>query len=444
MSAKLSRKCFVPGCISGHQNATKASLFKVPKDENLRREWAKRISRGDTELSIHHSVCELHFEEHFIEKYYHHIVNGEEIKIPRGKPLLKPEAIPSIFPNAPKKLVSIIEKNNEFIADVFMCGQKTQSVTFNAVSELMYSKKCAIKINESATCVHCKYVNRLLKKKICKNNYLKSKLSNNRKNKLICCLRKKITELSLKLKEQKTNEMGTSVVASNPKQLLAINAFNNASKRKSTQGMIYDPKWLIECIIMRMKGPKLYEHIRENKILIVPGKNCLQRYVKNYRSGFGFCDSVFQAIKVKTQSMEPYFLHGGILIDEMKLSENLHVSSDGQIEGFVDLGNFQNGKKQSNHGLVFLFQPFVGDWKQIVAVFATCNNIKGTLLADLIIEATILLENAGLYVDFITCDGATWNKVMWKKFGIGTQSDNTTEYQINHPCDENTQVKFYI
>ncbi|XP_035210186.1 uncharacterized protein LOC118184592 [Stegodyphus dumicola] len=316
MSAKLSRKCFVPGCISGHQNATKASLFKVPKDEKLRRERAKRISRGDTELSIHHSVCELHFEEHFIEKFYHHIVNGEEIKIPRGKPLLKPEAIPSIFPNAPK------------------------------------------------------YFNKPLPQK--------------------------------------------------RKQLLAINAYNNASKRKSTQGMIYDPKWLIECIIMRMKGPKLYEHIRENKILIVPGKNCLQRYVKNYRSGFGFCDSVFQAIKVKTQSMEPYFLHGGILIDEMKLSENLHVSSDGQIEGFVDLGNFQNEKKQSNHGLVFLFQPFVGDWKQIVAVFATCNNIKGTLLADLIIEATILLENADLCVDFITCDGATWNKVMWKKCGMGT------------------------
>ncbi|KFM58107.1 hypothetical protein X975_25450, partial [Stegodyphus mimosarum] len=199
--------------------------------------------------------------------------------------------------------------------------------------------------------------------------------------------------------------MCSSVVASNPKQLLAINAYNDAAKRKSNQGMIYDAKWLIECIIMRMKGPKLYEHIRENKILIVPGKNCLLRYIKNYRSGFGFCDSVFQAIKLKTQTMEPYFLHGGILIDEMKLSENLHVGSNGQIEGFVDLGNFQDGKKQSNHGLIFLFQPFVGDWKQIIAVFATCNNVKGTLLCDLIIEATILLENAGLYVDYITCDG---------------------------------------
>ncbi|KFM65789.1 hypothetical protein X975_17498, partial [Stegodyphus mimosarum] len=102
MSSKLSRKCFVPGCISGHRNATKVSLFKVPKDEKLRREWAKRISRGDKELSIQHSVCELHFEQHFIDKFYNHVVNGEDIKIPRGKPLLKPEAIPSIFPKAPK------------------------------------------------------------------------------------------------------------------------------------------------------------------------------------------------------------------------------------------------------------------------------------------------------------------------------------------------------
>lgn len=38
--------------------------------------------------------------------------------------------------------------------------------------------------------------------------------------------------------------------------------------------------------------------------------------------------------------MDEFERHGGILIDEMKLSENLKVTNSGFIEGFVDLGAY--------------------------------------------------------------------------------------------------------
>lgn len=36
----------------------------------------------------------------------------------------------------------------------------------------------------------------------------------------------------------------------------------------------------------------------------------------------------------------------------------------------------------------------------------------------MVLEAVLLAENAELRLDYITCDGATWNRAMWRKFGI--------------------------
>lgn len=69
--------------------------------------------------------------------------------------------------------------------------------------------------------------------------------------------------------------------------------------------------------------------------------------------------------------------------------------------------------------MVMLFQPFQGDWTQILGVFSSKGNIKADMLSKLLLEAILLAEKAGLFVDFVSCDGATWNRSMWKSFGIG-------------------------
>lgn len=54
----------------------------------------------------------------------------------------------------------------------------------------------------------------------------------------------------------------------------------------------------------------------------------------------------------------------------MKLSENLSVSSKGIVEGFVDLGNYSRIEDEGaicDHGLVLLFQPFTGEWQEILS-----------------------------------------------------------------------------
>lgn len=89
---------------------------------------------------------------------------------------------------------------------------------------------------------------------------------------------------------------------------------------------------------MCMNSPQHYEHIRKHKIMILSSRMWLRRYLKKYRSSFGLSSSkVFGAVNEMTKSMDPFQCHGGLLIDEMKLSENLSLASDGSIEGSVDL-----------------------------------------------------------------------------------------------------------
>lgn len=67
--------------------------------------WKKAIPRADAELTKNSRVCELHFHEDEIERFYvTKLVDGSISKIERKLPKLKSEAVPSQFPNLPSYL----------------------------------------------------------------------------------------------------------------------------------------------------------------------------------------------------------------------------------------------------------------------------------------------------------------------------------------------------
>ncbi|KAH6932655.1 hypothetical protein HPB50_008490 [Hyalomma asiaticum] len=67
-------------------------------------QWARNIKRGGKELDEACIVCEKHFESRFIERSYKTVVRGELVEIPREAPQLTKDAVPTLFPDAPKYL----------------------------------------------------------------------------------------------------------------------------------------------------------------------------------------------------------------------------------------------------------------------------------------------------------------------------------------------------
>lgn len=136
------------------------------------------------------------------------------------------------------------------------------------------------------------------------------------------------------MKEQNTiseQVLEKKIQALPKKQQLAVRNCLAAAQQKSLKGMTYDDEWIVECLLMRMRSPRLYEHLRRENIMVLPGRTCLQKYLRRFKGGFGLNPKVFTALAEKTKDMDEFSCHGGLVIDEIKLSEHLDVKSNGKL-----------------------------------------------------------------------------------------------------------------
>lgn len=574
----------MPGCTTGYKsNKNKLALFGVPKDQTLLAQWQRAVPRADKKLEENCAVCELHFDDRFISRYFEHTVNGELIRIDRTRPVLLPGAVPTRFPNLPaycskrlpperkrptrteqhapprkkraqetttsvsaenaidsvdinsdscmpfenfalpspswgkhtfsvsplivgysvcepgkdksilfaRKLVVFTQEENGVKQEVFVkgiqilhdvcddpasllgqvdalsvcsgagtveefpfaIGNKRYLVTGTEIS----SSKCHGTAQEKKQCVSCKLLRKGLlnqrssRKQRSRTQAVRLSLRRRTQTQALKRLRAKLSryEDNMKKLKQQSEELEENVLENRlkdlrPKQRLAIMQCFQGARRKSAKGMKYNPEWLLECMIMRIKSPRLYEHVRREGILLLPSRSCLKVYMRKYKSGFGFNSMVLAGIAEKTKSMDEFKRHGGLIIDEMKLSECLSVGTAGKVEGFVDLGAFTPDSEKHipcDHGMVILFQPLTGSWHQILGVFASRGNVKAALLSRIVVEAVLLTEKAGLKVDFITSDGASWNRSMWRRFGI-SGSSTSIKSSVPHPVEEGRRLFF--
>ncbi|KAG0416226.1 hypothetical protein HPB47_006587 [Ixodes persulcatus] len=200
----------------------------------------------------------------------------------------------------------------------------------------------------------------------------------------VAAMKKKLAEMEVKNAQVRPSTLDEELKRLPSMQQQQVRACLEASKRKSMCGMKFTDEWALECIIMRMKSPRLYEHLRKQKTLVLPGRTCLRTYTRAYRGGFGLNVNMFRCLAEKTKTIDNSMCHGGLLIDEIKLSEHLSVGQGGKLEGFVDLADYTSEKEKHlmcDHGLVLLFQPFGGKWHQILGVFGSRSNVKAEINA---------------------------------------------------------------
>lgn len=88
-------------------------LFRVPEDDERRKQWERNLHRKDKPLCESSAVCERHFEPHYIQRDYVHIINGQEVRVPRGKAGLAADAVPTLLPDLPAYLSKVSKKRPE-------------------------------------------------------------------------------------------------------------------------------------------------------------------------------------------------------------------------------------------------------------------------------------------------------------------------------------------
>lgn len=161
----------------------------------------------------------------------------------------------------------------------------------------------------------------------------------------------------------------------------AVRSCFAASKVKSPKGNRYNLNWIYECILIKIKSSKLYEHLRTKQILPLPCVDTLQKYLKNVSSQFGFQKATFELLSKKASVMLPedkrglkiyyyrteyykiyekcHLFTGTILLDEMKLRESVNFNNSTlEINGFTNLGDYtpeHQKAKKGDHALVIMF-----------------------------------------------------------------------------------------
>ncbi|KAG0428705.1 hypothetical protein HPB47_024323 [Ixodes persulcatus] len=311
MPAKKGRTCFVPLCKGGYKSAAeKVSLFRAPVDPLRRQEWARNIKREDKVLDETCVVCSRHFDERYIEKTFMHVINGELVELDRERPVLTDDAVPTIFPNAPSYLTRPVPKKRK---ERNLADRGTPPLKRRAASGSTHDCDPGNACTEPAPETH-PFSDILPPSMYCSRIVLSNDPT------ALC--------------------FGWHARTEPDDQRLAVRTCFEAASRKSSRGMAYDMQWVLECILMRMRSPQLYEYVRRHKILALPSKS-------GFKSMFGFNVSVFSALEKKTRDMDEFSRHGGLVYDEIKLSENINVTASGELSGFVDLGPFMEDSNET-------------------------------------------------------------------------------------------------
>ncbi|KAH9378424.1 hypothetical protein HPB48_018102 [Haemaphysalis longicornis] len=91
----------------------------------------------------------------------------------------------------------------------------------------------------------------------------------------------------------------------------------------------------------------------------------------------------------------------------MKVRKEMRVHAKSlTYSGFSDFGDTADASDDPAQ------RSFGDRYSQPIAVFASKRPTKGRILAQLILKAICLLEEAGAFVDMILYDGASTNRLM--------------------------------
>ncbi|XP_046407832.1 uncharacterized protein LOC124172439 [Ischnura elegans] len=126
--------------------------------------------------------------------------------------------------------------------------------------------------------------------KICraKNRRLTSKVNH---------LKATMQELQEKCSSSSESQLLANISNLPERQQEGVRACFAAPQPKNPKNRRYTLSWVYECLLLRIKSRKAYEHLRKSNILCLPGANTLSRYIRNVKGAYGFQGAIFPLLK---------------------------------------------------------------------------------------------------------------------------------------------------
>ena len=187
--------------------------------------------------------------------------------------------------------------------------------------------------------------------------------------------------------------------------------------QKSKQGYRWSFKDKMMALSIYYQSKKAYSLLK--KLFVLPSKSTLQKTLQRTEIEPGFNTKLFDALKVKSQSMAPADRLCALVFDEMSIKEFLqYESSSDRIEGFEDFGEVGTSAFVANHALVFMVRGLYSKWKQPIGYFLTSGPVNKDKLNVLINLCLEKLEETGLLVKVIICDQGSNNRASFVKMGV--------------------------
>lgn len=113
-----------------------------------------------------------------------------------------------------------------------------------------------------------------------------------------------IKEMNKKFQNERALDRLKTEIENLPQtQQETIMACISAAKCQTSKGVRYTRKFIYECILLKIKSRKAYKHLLKRKLLQLPSLSTISRYIKNMKSSFGFNNSLFTALKKKSENM---------------------------------------------------------------------------------------------------------------------------------------------
>lgn len=220
-------------------------------------------------------------------------------------------------------------------------------------------------------------------------------------------------------------------------------------KDKYHRDMRYEADWLLECYLLRIKSPTLYEHLRVRKILPLPCFDTVRALLRGMSPNFGINTAALDALEMHLAGRPLHECLGCLMYDELGLGEELKFDKQTyQFDGIVRGYNFDDEDddweeqddqleakdddiKLADHALVFIFRSYLLNFVQPIAVYPAKTAVPGKVLFRLFMRILIALEERGARVVTVVSDGAQTNATVWRLCNISGSIDGNNV--MNHP-----------